>query len=234
MSNIIKLDLASYLGEDIHIFDDRDRVYRFDEFHNAEAYLRAKNNPDRIVFGVRGIGDYLDAYISYKTNSRERLIRKLERKNKVPIFTLNKHFHAIRYTDDNGINQYDELAAALIEKVRKGETQGQQPSPEVTIPPEDAWKECAYCKAKGHLIKECMAFYDPPRCELQQAKSRRPAENRSDTECRYCHKNTHRIKECPRLTRKIREKKERESRENAAQKLQESVSSIGYTMVVHR
>ena len=97
----------------------------------------------------------------------------------------------------------------------------------VTLNPEDEWKECGYCKAKGHLIKECMAFYDPERRELK------PAKNRSNTECRYCHKNTHLIKECPKLTRKILEKKKRELRENAAHKLQESLSSIGYTMVVH-
>ena len=89
-------------------------------------------------------------------------------------------------------------------------------------------KECGYCKAQGYLIKACMVFYDPERCEPKPAKSR------SHTECRYCYKNTHLIKECPRLTRKIREKKERESRENAAQKLRQSLSSIGYTMVAHQ
>ena len=104
------------------------------------------------------------------------------------------------------------------------ETDQKAPSVVVTLNPEDEWKECAYCKAKGHLIKECLAFYDPERPEPK------PAKNRSTTECRYCHKNTHRIKECPRLARKIREKK-RESRENAAQKLQQSLISIGYTMV---
>jgi hypothetical protein len=101
------------------------------------------------------------------------------------------------------------------------------PSLAVTLNSEDEWKECAYCKAKGHLIKECMAFYDPERSEPKKAK------NRSNTECRYCHKNTHLIKECPKLTRKILEKKKRESRENAARKLQESLSSIGYTMIAH-
>lgn len=216
MTNIIKLELASHLSEKIHIFEDRDRVYTLDEFHDAEAYLRAnllaKNKPNTENYSVSGIGDYLDAYISCKTNSRERLIRKLERKNKVPIFTLNKHFHVIMYTEDNGMNQYGELAAALLEKVRKGETQGRQPSPEVTLLPENAWKECAYCKAKGHLIKECMAFYDPERCKLQLKK----AKNRSTTECRYCHKKTHLTKECSRLKRKIVEKTKMESRENAA------------------
>jgi hypothetical protein len=93
---------------------------------------------------------------------------------------------------------------------------------------EDGWKECAYCKAKGHLIKECMAFYDPERRDLQ------PAKNRSNTECRYCHKNTHLIKNCPKLKRKALEKKKKESREIAAHKLQESLSSIGYTMVVDK
>jgi hypothetical protein len=93
---------------------------------------------------------------------------------------------------------------------------------------EDVWKECAYCKAKGHLIKECMAFYDPEKRDLQLAK------NRSNTECRYCHKNTHLIKNCPKLKRKALEKKNLEVRENAARKLQESLRSIGYTMVVDR
>ena len=102
------------------------------------------------------------------------------------------------------------------------------PSPEIALSPENAWKECAYCKAKGHLIKECMAFYDPERCQLQ------PAKNRSQTECRYCHKNTHRIKNCPKLKRQALEKKKKESRENAAQKLKNTLSSIGYTMVVHK
>ena len=101
------------------------------------------------------------------------------------------------------------------------------PSPEVTPPSEDEWKECAYCKTKGHLIKECPAFYDPERCELEPAKSR------NNTECRYCHKNTHLIKDCPKLRRKGLEKNKRESRKNVARKQQESLSSIGYTMVIH-
>jgi len=113
---------------------------------------------------------------------------------------------------------------------RLTDTDQKAPSPVGTLNSENEWKECGYCKAKGHLIKECMAFYDPERRDLEQAKNRR---NRSNTECRYCHKNTHLIKDCQKLTRKILEKKKRESRENAAHKLQESLSSIGYTMVVH-
>lgn len=111
---------------------------------------------------------------------------------------------------------------------RLTETDQKIPSLVGTLNSENEWKECGYCRAKGHLIKQCMAFYDPERRDLEQVKGR------SNTECRYCHKNTHPIKECPKLTRKILEKKKRESRENAAHKLQESLSSIGYTMVVHR
>jgi hypothetical protein len=100
------------------------------------------------------------------------------------------------------------------------------PSPEVTLTPDNEWMECAYCKVKGHLIKECQAFYDPEKCELELAKGR------NNIECHYCHRNTHLIKKCPKLKRKRLETKRQELRKSVAHKQQESLNSKGYTMVV--
>lgn len=126
---------------------------------------------------------------------------------------------------DPGVSPSEVAESSTSEAL--ADTDQKVPSSVVTPSSEDEWKECGYCKAKGHLIKQCQAFYDPERCELEQAKTR------NNTDCRYCNKNTHLIKKCPKLKRKGLEAKKGESRKNAAREQQESLNSKGYTMVVH-